>query len=262
MSLSFPDPCSAILNALVSAPLAWQTPAQLSTKLSLDIDTISDALAVLDEADWLEPWEMGDALFVTLTPRAASNLGVRLVLIGRSDAMRWASAADLEPEPPRALGRSAGANAMLELVADPDPGPEAAAEAAELAAGIAERSSDSADPALFLARPTILLGLGLTPWPGPREQSEGCCPACRSQPIRESAYCLICDRWGLDHLLFGRSTPRREPSHRRSPAPVRDVESQALLAKAKRKAKRKRKWMSLNEKRGAKRRPRESAASL
>jgi hypothetical protein len=112
------DLCHRLLQAIVSAPLAWQSPPQLATRLGLDLDATTDALADLDLAGWIDPWEMGEITYVTLSPAGAERLRVRLVLIGRSDAMRWSSLDDPEPEPPRASGRHEGMSA-LDFVSDP-----------------------------------------------------------------------------------------------------------------------------------------------
>lgn len=37
------------------------------------------------------------------------------------------------------------------------------------------------------------------------------CPACGGLPLRAWVYCLVCDAWGLDHLL-PRGGPRPEPA--------------------------------------------------
>jgi hypothetical protein len=61
-----------------------------------------------------------------------------------------------------------------------------------------------------LPAPTLLVGLGLTPWPGPGvgSQPNRPCPACGSGRLEPSMYCLYCDRWGLDHRLLDGPPPK------------------------------------------------------
>lgn len=195
-----------LLDALADAPLAWQTPEQLARLLGADFETTCDAVADLDASGWLDPWELDGTIHVILSPRAAERLRVRLVPIGRSERFRWSSLDD--PEPAQVVtGRSHGGATLLDLLADPTPGPELLAEASERAEGLAAARAEAGvrPREEFLPRPKILLGLGLTPWPGPRAEPTRVCPGCRSAALDETAYCLVCDRWGLDHRL----KPRR-----------------------------------------------------
>lgn len=233
-----------VLRAIVSAPIAWLAPIQIAVRLGGDRDKTLDAIAELDAAGWLEPWELEGDLYVILTPRAADHMGVRLVAGGKSDTMRWASVDEDEPCP-RVGGRGQGEVDALDLIPDSAPGPEAEAEAAERAERIARRPAQpgEAPEPLNLPRPSILLGSGLTPWPGPRSPHDRSpCPGCGSEPISEKAYCLVCDRWGLDYLLLasrGQSAPvRRAP--RPTPNQPRDGSAEAA-ARAARKEKHRRK---------------------
>ena len=234
------DLCHRLLQAIVSAPLAWQTPAKLATLLGLDVGAASDALADLEVSGWIDPWEMGDTLYVTLSPGGADRLRVRLVMIGRSDAMRWASIDDPEPLPPRASGRHVGLSA-LDFVADPAPGPDMALDAAERATRISSEKKAAGNAAWIdlLPRPSRLLGSGLTPWPGPRRDPAHVCLGCGSLPLSESSYCLVCDRWGLDHCLAAIKTRVAGPKTVRNPAQPSTGPS---AAKSARRAKRRRKW--------------------
>jgi hypothetical protein len=203
-----PDTWQKLLHTIVEGPLAWQTPVQLSARLGLDLDATYDILAGLDLGGWLEPWEMGATLYITLSPLAAERARVRLTPVGfqsgaiSDSAMRWISI-DEPVSSPRAKGCSDEDRVYLDGFVDPAPGPDVELEAAERDARIAERKLDAGDARWhhFLPRPTILLGVGLSPWPGPRQHKGPHCPACGSKPISESAYCLICDRWGLDHVF-------------------------------------------------------------
>ncbi len=80
-------------------------------------------------------------------------------------------------------------------------------------------------------RPAILLGSALTPWPGPLAAKGRICPGCRSKPISERAYCLVCDRWGLDHLLAGPGSQSASTPRARRVTP--NAPSDAALAAAK-----------------------------
>ena len=124
------DLCLRLLRALTAGPVAWQTPAQLASKVGGPRAAALDALSDLDVTGWLAPWELDGELYVTLTPHAAERLGVRLVPAGRSETVRWVPLDDPEPCP-RAPGRGQGDVDALDLIPDPAPGPEAEAEAAE-----------------------------------------------------------------------------------------------------------------------------------
>jgi hypothetical protein len=235
-----------LLDAIVAGPIGWQTPQQLATRLGLELNQTADLIADLNAQQWLDPWETEQELYVTLSPRAAERLNVRLVQVGRSEVMRWRSWDDPELPQPRSLTRSAGRADALELIADPSPGPEAEAMAAERAERLVAIEEDPADSKWFetLPRPTILLGLGLTPWPGPRRSPEKSCPGCGSDPISETSYCLVCDRWGLDHLL-ARARQKGRPNsapQRSTPTTPADAARAVSAAKAARKARRQCKW--------------------
>jgi hypothetical protein len=243
------DPGRDLLRAIVSAPLGWQTPVEISALLGLDLDRTSEALADLDAGGWLASWETERALYVTLTPHAAERLRVRLVQVGRSEVMRWRSLDEPEPPAPHVSTVSSGRADFLDLIADPAPGPEAEAIGAEHAQRLAATKAAEGGEAwlALLPRPTILLGLGLTPWPGPRPAAGRPCPGCNARELSMRSYCLVCDRWGLDHLLVAaRGRAFRPAGPRRStPNEPRDVAGQATAAKASRKARRRRKWVAM-----------------
>jgi hypothetical protein len=263
-----PDTWQKLLNTIVEGPLAWQTPVQIAARLGFDLDATHDILAGLDLGGWLEPWEMGATLYITLSPLAAERARVRLTPVGFSEAMQWISI-DEPILSPRARGCSDEDREYLDGFVDPSPGPDVELEAAERDARIAERKLEAGDARWhhFLPRPTILLGVGLTPWPGPRQHRGPDCPACGSRPISESSYCLICDRWGLDHVFadhlkvtrarhgdgkaipipsnpdVGKTIPFSSPPARGKivPVPSGPALAQPDAAKAARKAKRRRK---------------------
>jgi hypothetical protein len=236
------ETCLRLLRALTAGPIAWQTPAQLASRIGGPRELAFDALADLDASGWLDPWETDGEFYVTLTPHAAERLGVRLVPAGRSDTLRWVPLSDPEPCP-RAPGRGQGDVDALDLIPDPAPGPEAEVEAAERAERMIRRNprgnqvpSESSFP-----RPTILLGSGLTPWPGPLAGKGRICPGCRSQPISERAYCLVCDRWGLDELLAGPGGQPSSTNRPRRPTPNAPSDAALAAARAARKEKHRRK---------------------
>jgi hypothetical protein len=243
------DPRQQLLNAIVAGTLGWQTPQQLATRLGLDLDQTCDLIADLNAQGILDPWETEQELYVTLSPRAAERLNVHLVQVGRSEVMRWRSWDEPEPPPKNASTRPSERTDALNLIADPTPGPEAQAMAAERAERLNSLLADDPADAKWLEtlpRPTILLGLGLTPWPGPRRTPDKACPGCGSVAISETSYCIVCDRWGLDHLFANvrRQGGLHTPPRRATPS-VPDVGVKAVsAAKAARKAKRRRKWFA------------------
>jgi hypothetical protein len=229
-----------IVEALIKAPVAWQSPVELASAIGLDLEETTDLLADLDADGWLSPWERQSDVVVTLSVAGASRLGVRLVESGRSESPRWARLGDPEPPALRASGvfRDERA-ACLERVVDPAGSPEEIAERAEEALG---RSSLPSGPRSRgnlegLPAPTLLIGLGLTPWPGPGVGRKAACPSCGSRRLEPSMYCLYCDRWGLDHML--RDDPASGARSPRSPKEdARRRESERQARKAKRRARR------------------------
>ena len=167
-----------VLESLLAAPVAWQSPAELARATGLGDEEISDLLATLDVGGWLAAWEREADVVVTLSVAAASSLGVRLVEVGAEQVPRWARAGDREPPPPRAPGVFRGDRAaMLDLVVDGAPGVESEAERAEEASSAAPPPpAPGARPgpvAGHYPRPTHYLGGRLTPWPGPGDDRKG-----------------------------------------------------------------------------------------
>ncbi len=239
-----PETGISVMNALIGAPLAWQTPAQVATALGCDLEETLDLLCDLDAAGWLDVWDDPRGLVVTLSPLAAERLCVRIVEVGPAETPRWAGSGD--PDPPALRSRSVCASdraAGLDFVVDPysfedflsqeDP-PEPPATS----------SNGSRTP--FEFRPTLLVGLGLTPWPGPAELSKPACPACSGQSFRTCMYCLYCDRWGQDRpptiRLDGPSqTPPISQQTREFAKKIQDDQAQLERQRARRKSKRRRK---------------------
>ena len=226
-----------LVDALVEARVAWQSPSELSQATGLGIEEVNDQLAELDLSGWLDVWEYDDRLVVTFSVVAASMLRLRLVDGGFDQDPRWARLSDPEPPGVRASGvfRDARA-ASLERVTDPlGSAEEAALRAEETLARHVIPSDTRIRPLLeTLPRPTLLLGQGLTPWPGPAigPGEVGPCPGCGSGRLGPQMYCLRCDRWGLDHLVEeSRIRPYQPRSAEVADARRRDVERQARKAR-------------------------------
>lgn len=220
----------AILNAIRRGTRAWRTPNEVADDLGSDLDQVCDDMASMDVDGWLEIWEREDGPVVTLSSLAAEALGVHLAEFGRVGTMRWIGNGD--PEPPQPKARNvcqSERGAELEFLLDPHPGPDRSCELAELAAAELEQHGG--------VRPTLLIGVGLTPWPGPAADAP--CPACGSVPMKPNSYCIRCDAWGRD------ANPKRgsrhvqpvptPPTHSR---PVREVEAERQQLRARRKHRR------------------------
>ena len=231
--------CRGVIKAILAAPIAWQSPAELIRALGIDAEEETiDTLAVLDAGGWLEVWERDDEIVVTLSVAAASKLDVRLVEVGPKEVPRWANRGEPEPKAPRAVGVFRQERAStLELVVDTTASPESQLEAAEEQKAEASKTikGRSLVPWENFPKPTLFLGSGLSPWPGPGVGRKASCPSCLSRRLSPTAYCLVCDRWGLDHLLLDLPSTRR-------PVVVDEQEEERLAASQRmaRKEKRKR----------------------
>jgi len=190
-----------IIDAVIEAPVAWRSPGELADRLGWTLEQTLDEIAELDTKGWLEAWELVDGPVVTLSVAATADCGVRLVEVGHDDTPKWARSGDPDPPGQRASGvfRSQKA-ASMGLVADGRPSAENAAILAEETENRNGAVGDSRDQASIekLPKPTLLIGGGLSPWPGPLQADGQTCPACRSARLPARAYCLWCDRWGLD----------------------------------------------------------------
>ncbi len=190
-----------IIDAVIDAPVAWRSPGELADRLGWTLDRTLDEIAELDAGGWLEAWELVDGPVVTLSVKATADCGVRLVEVGHDETPKWARSGDPDPPGHRASGvfRSEKA-ASMDLVADGRPSAELAAILAEEAEGRNGAAGDPREHASIekLPKPTLLIGGGLSPWPGPLQVDGQTCPACRSARLPARAYCLWCDRWGLD----------------------------------------------------------------
>ena len=222
MDLALSEVGRRIIDAVIDAPVAWRTPVELAERLGWTLEQTQDEIATLDAAGWLEAWELIDGPVVTLSVAATANCGVRLVEVGHNETPKWARSGDPDPPSLKSSGvfRSERA-AALNLVADARPSVEFAAIEAEESADLAATTPDPARPRSVerWPRPTLLIGGGLSPWPGPREADDQDCPACRLAHLPAQAYCLWCDRWGLD-ILTPEPRVTRPRSHRQPIAGV------------------------------------------
>ena len=242
-----PDDLLPVMNALVDAPLAWRTPLEVASALGLGEEETMDILCDLDLAGLLDVWDQAEGPVVTLSALAAERMGARLVEVGMGETPKWARVGEPDPAALRSKHVCISEKAAtLAFVADPSPTPDVAVERGERRADRARVLH--ANPTLWkktdeLPRPTMLVGVGLTPWPGPCKTPGGVCPACGDRSLQPHMYCLYCDRWGLDRLLYsGGSANGVETGRGRTipPAPDRSgfERSQAEELKARRKTKR------------------------
>ena len=212
-----PDAWIAVLNALLNGSVAWCSPAEVAEALGWNAAETSDHLCDLDVAGWVSVWETDAGPVVTLSALAAARLGARLVEVGLDATPRWARVGDPDPIAPRSRNvcRSERA-AALAFVVDHAPSPDANAELGERADAFSEAQRDGppcTEPPDDWPRPTVLIGVNLTPWPGPAAPVGAGCPACGGRALGPRMYCLFCDRWGLDALLASLATqPSAPPS--------------------------------------------------
>src|SRR4051794_39418630 len=100
--VEMPDEWRPVLNALLAAPIAWQSPEEIAVALGADVEATADLLSLMDVAGWLSVWDGDAGPVVTLTALAAERLRVVLVEVGPDETPRWASAGDPPPPRPRA----------------------------------------------------------------------------------------------------------------------------------------------------------------
>jgi len=197
------DQWAAVLGAIVDAPRAWSTAAEVAACLEWSED---DAKIVIDDLalnGMLDPW--GPAW--TLSPLAAEGLNVCLIGDGLSSRLRWHRG-----EPPRgpAPRRQPPGDDPAAEVPDPAPGPAERAELAESAGRWTPRGPLDVDR---LPRPAVILTGCRSVWDeapgrvaGRRPRGKGdrkpfSCSACKGAKLKPSEYCARCHRWGLDGLV-------------------------------------------------------------
>jgi hypothetical protein len=200
-----PEEWVPVLNALLKAPIAWQTPAELAVELKGGLDETMELLSDMDVDGWIEVWDYEPGPRIALSSLAAERLKIHLVEVGPGETPRWAHLGDPAPPCPRAkhVCQSSVA-AALEFAPDNSTPPPLAAERAERArrqAALLEANPSTTIRAEDLPWPTHLVGQGLVPWPGPTRDHATVCPACGNRRLKPHMYCLCCDRWGMDGLL-------------------------------------------------------------
>lgn len=220
-----PDIGLPIFKALCDAPLAWRTPAELASAVGLDLEATLDLLSELDETGWIAVWEVEEGPLVTLSALAAERLQVRIVEVGLGQKPRWALLG--EPDPPSQRSRSVFLSdhpALAQLATSPDLPPDEAVERGE---GPDRRPAGSKAPVgkEIFPRPTILVGLGLSPWPSPTVEIQTPCPACGGRVLQPRMYCIYCDRSGTD-------LPPRDGATPVVARPARPLPSEAQLQAA------------------------------
>jgi len=255
-----PETGIAVLNALIGAPLAWQTPAQVAASLGCELEPTLDLLCDLDVAGWLDVWEDQNGPSITLSPLAAERLSVRIVEVGPGETPRWAGSGD--PDPPSLRSRSVlhtERGATLDYVVDPMSAADflSLQDPPDAADAVPQEGSRGTSRYLYEPWPTVLIGLGLTPWPGPGEFSKAECPACSGRTFRHSMYCLYCDRWGRDRPNVAtppttRSKPTPSRENRAPECAKEDEQAQLERQRARRKSKRRRKHERDEQKRAKK----------
>jgi hypothetical protein len=188
---TLPESCAPLIDALIRSSRAWQTPREVASATGLDVERTTDLLANLDRAGWLDVWECDprQGPVVTLTASAAQVLGIRLAEVGFDEVPRWIRQGDPEPHAPRARGvfvshRAAQLDQLIDQAPTPDEAAELAEEATRQAAhAVTLAPSVAAKHLDRLPFPTLLIGEGLTPFPGPMPTPPPVCPACAGREL-------------------------------------------------------------------------------
>lgn len=219
--VAVPDRCLPVMYVLTRAPVAWMRPEEVALALGEGADETSDLLCDLDLEGWIEVWEDEQGPLICLTPLAAERLRLRLVENGPGVSPRWVSIDEPEPPLPRVYQPGSGdKETALGFVQDNALPPDVGAERAEITLARARELSDDERRRSNLdglPRPTLLLGVGTTPWPGPTLPDGWVCPVCGNRALAAHMYCLYCDRWGFDHRFNLEVPPIRNavPTRRR-----------------------------------------------
>lgn len=220
-----------VLAELGSHPESCPLATDLADRLGCDVEDVWEALGEAERGGWAETWaDDPRGPSVALSALSASRLGLRL----SSDGRRWLGPGQVE----RTFGEAPPYVTMTDLT-DPatwdGPDPLASLEdsramqgidslalseacekmAADYVAGLDPASRPRPDGLANLVKawqgfgssldraklPQPVLIFGLSPaWPV-RRPASGPCPGCRSRRLGPAAYCLICNRSGIDHLL-------------------------------------------------------------
>ncbi len=214
-----PESWPSLVNLFAGGETVWRTPSQIAEALRAGEEETTDLLASLHVDGLLDVWERDSGPVVTLSPLGASIANLKIVEHGRLETPRWGRIGDPHPPVPRARCVAATARGgILDTLADRYP--------------TQKLLTNDARPA-----PSLLIGLGKTPWPTSSPNSFSLCPVCGSRRLPSHAYCLWCDRWGGDLSDADRSQP--QPNAKRTNTnPPRDTSCEDKAARANRKAKR------------------------
>jgi hypothetical protein len=214
-----PETWQKLIAVFAGGDPAWQPPDRIAAALGEPVEETTDLLADLHVAGLLDVWERDDGLVVALSPLGATHAKLRIVELGPRGTPTWGRVGDPLPPVPRARGvASSASGASLDLLADPRSGKPRV-----------DRSRNDA--------PSLLIGLGTTPWPNSSEVAAPICPICGSKRLPSHAYCLYCDRWGGDAAESDRSNPDQPLKRPRATTP-RDLSADERASRAARKAKR------------------------
>jgi len=178
--------------------------AVLSDRTGLDLPTLDLALDQLSDLGLLTCWDDGHGPTATLSPLAASRLGLKLRVDHTGQlGLAWVALTAKDRRTrlrPRKVRPASDFAANLDRIASDALRPDQIAEAREQAHLRAPRPGRRLSDAQStdLPRPIVILTGSATLW---AEHAPGTCPACLGARLPSSTYCLRCDRWGLDWLL-------------------------------------------------------------
>lgn len=216
---------AAVLGAIVDAPRAWSTVAELADATECTEYHISETLNDLALNGMASAWSpRPEVEGWTLTPLSAEGLKVSLCEYGMSGRARWRR----RDEPARRpkVGR-VGPRLDPALVIDPGPGPEAAATAADESSRWRPKGPLRVEQ---LPRPTVILTGSKSTWdeaPGhvanrKRPPKKTCsqphkfkCSSCLGARLKPNVYCARCHRWGLDGLVAAHRRAEAEAARAR-----------------------------------------------
>ncbi|WP_422927022.1 hypothetical protein [Singulisphaera sp. PoT] len=211
----------ALLDVLANLPVTCPR-TTLAGCLPLSWDALDDLLAGAEAEGLIDVWdEAPGQLAIVLTPLAAERLGVEIV--EAEDGERWLPIG--APPPPRLKvwpGREISETGMqddpeLPSFFETEADPEAHEPYLELIAyESAERIASELEPPKpepayggpwryfdsslgSVPWPRIILGLAMQ-WPVVRAEGEPC-PCCRGRKLELVAFCLVCERSGVDRFL-------------------------------------------------------------
>jgi hypothetical protein len=207
-----------VLKAIIESIDVCPSLDHIAETLSATREHIDEIVSALSEHQLLSSWfAPPDPIRVTLTPLAASQLGVALCESG-GHRLRWVprSVTERRTRTRRSAGRIDG---PVDKVHSREPDPSTVAEANEAALLRLSKGRSKLDA---LPWPTVLLTgsdslwsevdsgiVGKTRKPVSRPiakarldfASAAACSACRGSELRANTLCLRCNRWGRDAAL-------------------------------------------------------------